>query len=113
MAQDARALVLEVRRRIFLCHFGWFLHLRSESPSQIDIHHKNPLHSLNCSIETDNVILYSQSYGFSSSCVQMWELDHKEGWAPKTWYFPTVVLEKILENPLDCKEINPVNPKGN
>ena len=43
----------------------------------------------------------------------MWELGHKEGWAPKNWCFPTVVLEKTLENPLDCKEIKPVNPKGN
>ena len=57
--------------------------------------------------------LYSQSYGFSSSHVQMWELDHKEGWAPKNWCFWTVVLEKTLESPLDCKEIKPVNPKGN
>ena len=43
----------------------------------------------------------------------MWELDHKEGWAPKKWCFRTVVLEKTLESPLDCKEITPVNPKGN
>ena len=43
----------------------------------------------------------------------MWKLDHKEGWAPKNWYFETVVLEKTHENPLDCKEITPVNPKGN
>ena len=43
----------------------------------------------------------------------MWELDHKEGWAPKTWCFWTVVLEKMLESPLNCKEIKPVNPKGN
>ena len=42
----------------------------------------------------------------------MWELDHKEGWAPKNWYFWTVVLEKTLESPLDCKEIQPVHPKG-
>ena len=55
---------------------------------------------------------YSQSYGFSSSQVQMWELDHKEGWAPKNWCFWIVVLEKALESPLDCKEIKPVNPKG-
>ena len=57
--------------------------------------------------------LYSQSYGFSSSHVQMWELDHKEGWAPKNWCFWTVVLEKTLESSLDSKEIKPVNPKGN
>ena len=56
---------------------------------------------------------YSQSYGFSSSHAQMWELDHKEGWAPKNWCFWIVMLEKILESPLDCKEIKPVNPKGN
>ena len=43
----------------------------------------------------------------------MWELDHKEGWAPKSWCFLTVVLYKTLESPLDCKEIKPVNPKGN
>ena len=45
--------------------------------------------------------------------VQMWELDHKEGWAPKNWCFWTVVLEKIPESSLDCKEIQPVNLKGN
>ena len=55
----------------------------------------------------------SQSYGFSSSHVWMWELDHKEGWMPKNWCFWTVVLEKTLEFPLDCKEIKPVHPKGN
>ena len=56
---------------------------------------------------------YSQSYGFFSSPVQMWGLDHKEDWALKNWCFQTVVLEKTLESPLDCKEIKPVNPKGN
>ena len=56
---------------------------------------------------------YSQSCGFSSSHVQIWELDHKESWAPKNWCFWTVVLKKTLENPLDCKDIKPVNPKGN
>ena len=56
---------------------------------------------------------YSQSYGFPSSHVRMWELDHKEGWALKIWCFLIVVLEKTLESPLDCKEIQPVNPKGN
>ena len=57
--------------------------------------------------------LYSQSYGFSSSHVWMWALDHKEGWVPKNWCFWTVALEKILESALDCKEIKAVNPKGN
>ena len=56
---------------------------------------------------------YSQSHGFFSSHVQMWELDHKEGWALKNWWFQIVGLEKTLENSLDCKEIKPVNPKGN
>ena len=60
-----------------------------------------------------NKVPSSQGYGFSSSHVWMWELDHKEGWALKNWCFQIVVLEKILESPSDCKEIQPVNPKGN
>ena len=59
------------------------------------------------------VHLSSQGYGFSSSYVWMWELDYKESWALKNWCFCTVVLEKTLESPLDCKEIQPVHPKGN
>ena len=55
----------------------------------------------------------SQGYGFSSGHVWMWELDHKEGWAPKNWRFWTVMLEKILESPFHSKEFKPVNPKGN
>ena len=54
----------------------------------------------------------NQSYGFSSSYVWMWELDCEEGWVPKNWCFWTVMLEKTLESPLDCKEIQPVHPKG-
>ena len=54
----------------------------------------------------------SQRYGFSSSHVWMWELEHKASWAPKNWCFWTVVLKKTLESPLDCKEIKPVNHKG-
>ena len=50
---------------------------------------------------------------FSSIPVWMWELDYKESWALKNWCFWIVVLEKILESPLDCKEIQPVHPKGN
>ena len=50
---------------------------------------------------------------FSSSHVQIRELDHKEGWAPKNCCFQIVVLQKILKNPLDCKEVKPVNPKVN
>ena len=56
---------------------------------------------------------FSQSYGFSSSHVWMWELDHKESWGPKNWSFQSVVLEKTLGSPLDSKEIKPVHPKGN
>ena len=55
----------------------------------------------------------SQSYGFSPNHVWMWELDRKESWEPKTWCFCTVVLEKTLKNPLDSKEIKPINTKGN
>ena len=54
----------------------------------------------------------SQGYGFSSSHVWMWELGHKEGWVLKNWCFWTVVFEKTLKNPLDCKEIQPVHPNG-
>ena len=56
--------------------------------------------------------LSSQGYGFSSGHVWMWELDYKESWVLKNWRFWTVVLEKTLESPLDCKEIQPVHPKG-
>ena len=56
---------------------------------------------------------YSQSHGFSSSHVQMWELDYKESWVLKNWCFWTVVLQKSPEISLGCKEIIPVNPKGN
>ena len=55
----------------------------------------------------------SQSYGFSRCHVWMWELYQKESWAPRNLCFWTVVLEKTPESPLDCKEIKPVNPKGN
>ena len=55
--------------------------------------------------------LSSQSNGFSRYHVWMWELDHKENWTVKNWCFWTVVLEKTLESPLDCKETQPVNPK--
>ena len=58
-----------------------------------------------------NKSLYNQSYCFSSSHVWMWDLEHKEGWALKNWCIWTVVLEKTLERPLDCKEIQPVHPK--
>ena len=56
--------------------------------------------------------LFSQSYGFSSGQVWMWELDYKESWVPKNLYFWPVLLEKTVESPLDCNEIQPVYPKG-
>ena len=59
-----------------------------------------------------NKVLSSQVYGFSNSHVWMWNLDYKESWAPN-WCFWSVVLEKTLESPLDCKKIQPVHPKGN
>ena len=61
----------------------------------------------------ENTGLSSQSYGFSSSHVWIWELDYKESWVPKNWCFWTVMLEKTPEIPLDSKEIQPVHPKGN
>ena len=60
-----------------------------------------------------NKCLSSQSYGFPSSHLWMWQLDYKESWTMKNWFFWTVVLEKTLESPLDGKEIQPVHPKGN
>ena len=57
--------------------------------------------------------LYSRSYGFARSHEWMWDLDNKKSWVPKSWCFWTVVLSKTLESPLDCKEIQPVHPKGN
>ena len=62
--------------------------------------------------DTPNKGPSSQGYGFSSGHVWMWELDGEESWAPKTWCFWTVVLGKTFESPLDCKEIQPVHPKG-
>ena len=55
----------------------------------------------------------SEGYGFSSSHIWIWQLCYKESWAPKNWFFWTVVLEKTLESPLDCKDIQPVHPKEN
>ena len=77
-----------------------------ESYDQPRLHNKKQRHYFT------NKGLSSQSYGFSSSHVWMWDLDHKESWAPKNCCFWIVVLEKILESPLDCKDIHPVHPKG-
>ena len=71
------------------------------------------LDSILKSREITNKCVSSQSYGFSSSHVWMWQLDYKETWALKNWCFSTVVLANTLESPLDCKEIQPVYPKGN
>ena len=60
-----------------------------------------------------NKVPSSPSYGFSSSHVWMWGLDHKESWGSKNWCFWSAVLEKTLKSPLDCKELQPVHPKGN
>ena len=67
---------------------------------------------LKSTVFTDKA-LFSQNYSFSSSHVWMWELDQKEGWVPKNWYFWITVLEKTLESPFYSKEIKPVNPKEN
>ena len=92
-------------------HCGWWLQPWNkttaswkESYDKLRQHIKKQRHNF------ANKGLYSQSYGFSSSHVLMWELDHKEGWAPKNWCFQTVVLGETLE---DSKEFKPVNPKGN
>ena len=68
--------------------------------------------NLNSILKSRDKGLSRQGYGFSSGHVWMWELDYKESWVPKNWCFWTVVLEKTLESPLDCKEIQPVHPKG-
>ena len=59
------------------------------------------------------LVIQFYTYGFNGSHVQIWELDHKVGRVMKNWCFLTVVLDTALESPLDCKEIKPVNPKGN
>ena len=74
---------------------------------------KKQRHHFADKVMSANITLpYSQSYGFPSSHVWVWKLDYKGNWVPKNWCFWTVVLEKTLERPLDCKEIQPVNPKG-
>ena len=102
-----------------------FIFLDSKITADGDCSHENKRHFLlgrKAMTNLDSVLksrdvadkgLSSQSYGFSSSHVWMWELDHKESWVSKNWYFWTVVWEKTIERPLDCKEIQPVHPKGN
>ena len=79
---------------------------------------KGDMTNLDSLLKSRDIILLtkvhiSQSYDFSSNHAWMWELDHKEGWAPKNWCLWIVVLEKTVESPLDNKEIKPDNPKGN
>ena len=73
----------------------------------------NLLKSRDITLTTKVYLVSSQGYGFSSSHEWMWQLDHKEGWVPKNWCFQIMTLKKTLESPLDCKEIQPINPKGN
>ena len=89
----------EIKRRLLLGR---------KAMTNLDSILKKLTHTLLCMVSKS-----SQSYGFSYNHVWMWELDHKESWSPKNWCFWTVVLEKTLESPLDCKEIQPVHPKGN
>ena len=87
-----------------------------DSIIKTEIHGRKAMTNLDSILKSRDITLLTKinktSYWLSSSRVWMWELDHKEGWAPKSWCFWTVVLDKTLESPLDCKEIKPVNPKG-
>ena len=97
----------------FLNHCGWWLQSWNQMiASWQEIYDKPGQHVKKQRHHFADKGLYSQSYSFSSSHVQMWELDNKEGRVLKKWYL-TVVLEKTLEGPLDSKEIKPVNLKGN
>ena len=69
--------------------------------------------NLDGALKHRDITLLTKVHIVKNCLIPMGELDHKEGWAPKYWCFWTVVLEKTLESPLDCKEIKPVNPKGN
>ena len=91
----------------------WVCKYQSDFHSRRESHDKPRQHIRKQRYHFADKRLYSQSYGFSSSHLWMWELDRKEGWAPKKWCFWTEVLGKTLESPLDSKEIQPVHPKGN
>ena len=104
-----------------------FFYLGSKNTAYVDCNHEIKKHlllgrkdmtNLEAHIKRQrhyfgNKGLSSQSYGFSSNHVWMWESDHKENWGPNNWCFWTMVLEKTLESPLDCKGVQPVHPKGN
>ena len=92
-----------------------FIFLGSKIPADGDCSHeiKRRLLLWKESYDQSRQHIKKQRYYFTDgSHVWMWELDHKESWVPKNWCFWTVVLKKALENPLDCKEIQPVHPKG-
>ena len=96
-------------------HCGWWL--QSEIKRHLFFQRKAKT-NLDSLLKIRHIILltkvwHSQSYDFSSTYAQMWELDHEEGWAPKNWCFWIVVLGKTLKSPLDNKEIKPVDLKGN
>ena len=76
---------------------------------------KKPMTNLDSTLRSRDISLPTKVHLVKAMAfpVWMWELDYKESWAQKNWCFWTVVLEKILESPLDCKEIQPVHPKGN
>ena len=93
-------------RETILCKPWW-----NETFTKEDIKHMKTLKSRDITLLTKVHIV--KSMVFSSSHVRKWELVHKKGWVSKNWCFQTVVLEKMLESPLDCKEIQPVHPKGN
>ena len=103
---------------VWALYLGWIGHLYTTSPSSYNQQatQRTLLESLKEKKKRNIYFIlgpYSQSYSFSNSHVWVWELDGKAGWAPKSWCFWTVVLEKTLESPLNCKEIQPVNTKGN
>ena len=93
---------------LFKMHFGIFFYLKHKPKVVASFIATNIIASLIATKGPSN-----QSYGFPSSHVRMWKLDYKESWVLKKWCFWTVVLDKTLEGPLDCKEIQPLNPKGN
>ena len=93
---------------LFKMHFSIFFYLKHKPKIAASFIATNIIASLIATKGPSN-----QSYGFPSSHVRMWKLDCKESWVLKKWCFWTAVLQKTLEGPLDCKEIQPVNPKGN
>ena len=98
------------KNKITICdNMGWHIDYHTKwSKSYRERHYHDITYMWNLVF----CFFFKNIYGFSSGHVCMWELDYKESWVPKNWHFWTVVLEKTLESPLDCKEIQPVHPKG-